>query len=87
MSLWGVLFYMMEGESVVSHSDLFLIEKNNFRTRYTIILPGGINNMIQNINCQIRKFRNVGYLITLNSLFSGEIGLDIFLVRCYGGLI
>ena len=54
---------------------------NYFDQRYTNAILDGLNNIIQNIKCRARSFRNGNYFATMIYLVIGEIDLDSVLVR------
>ena len=55
---------------------------NYFDQRYTNAILEGLNNIIQDIKCRARGFRNTNYFATMIYLVLGEIDLDSVLVRC-----
>ena len=55
---------------------------NYFDQRYTNAILEGLNNIIQNIKCRARGFRNANYFATMIYLVLGEIDLDSIFVRC-----
>ena len=61
----------------VMHSRL-----NYFDQRYTNAILDGLNNIIQNIKCRARGFRNANYFATMIYLVIGDVDLDSVLVRC-----
>ena len=55
---------------------------NYFDQRYTNAILDGLNNIIQNIKCRARGFRNANYFATMIYLVIGDVDLDSVLVRC-----
>ena len=55
---------------------------NYFDQRYTNAILEGLNNIIQNIKCRARGFRNANYFATMIYLVIGDVDLDSVLVRC-----
>ena len=62
---------------IKNHKDEIL---NYFDNRYTNAILEGLNNIIQNIKCRARGFRNDKYFSTMIYLVCGEIDLSTVLV-------